>query len=83
MPILLIPFVIIILWYPIYKRFVFPKLLKAVWFRSWFDITEENAEKFNIGLGISDVASGFWFFYVLGFAITALICFVPTVLLFR
>jgi hypothetical protein len=77
-------FFAVLFWYPAYKRLVFPKLLKAEWFRDWFNITEEGRQRYEIGLDNSGVASGFWFFYITGFVVLTLACLIPfTIFLFK
>ncbi len=64
-------FVLIFAWYPCYRYLVFPRLLRAEWFRQAFEITVEKEEAFKMGLGASGLSSGFWLFYFFGFIIVA------------
>tara|TARA_B100000315_G_scaffold241526_1_gene262488 strand:+ start:1014 stop:1301 length:288 start_codon:yes stop_codon:yes gene_type:complete len=64
--------VLVLIWYPIYKRFVFPKILQTSWFRNYFNIDDDHKEAHLMGLDIQSVNTGFWFFYILIFIILSL-----------
>ena len=58
--------VLMFLWYPAYKRYVFPRILKEKWFRDGFNVNEENEAHFLMGMGSPGISSGFWLMYFFG-----------------
>ena len=74
-------FAAVLLWHPLYLRFIFPKFLDAAWFQAYFNIDSQARERFKIGLDTSGVASGFWCFYFIGFVILVILLALPLTLM--